>query len=80
MKNPLTPEQQQQALQHMQQPVDPIVTQPTQHSAPAIIPHLQSIYGEKRHIFGTSVTRIEKKLPAPFRIFDRFFCRTVCFT
>lgn len=53
LKNPLTPEQQQQALQHMQQPVDPIVIQPTQHSAPAIIPHLQSIYGEELSVYLT---------------------------
>lgn len=44
MQNPLTPQQQQQQLQQVLQ--EPIVEQPTPRNAPAIIPHLQSIYGE----------------------------------
>lgn len=44
LQNPLTPQQQQQQLQ-LAQP-EPIVQQPSPQALPAIIPHLQSIYGE----------------------------------
>lgn len=45
LHNPLTPQQQQQQLHQVHLP-EPIVTQPAAQSAPAIIPHLQTIYGE----------------------------------
>jgi hypothetical protein len=41
LQNPLTPEQRAEQLQQVQP--EPIVQQPT--SAPAIIPHLQTLYG-----------------------------------
>lgn len=44
LQNPLTLQQQQQQLQQVQH-TEPVVIQPTLNSAPAIIPHLQSIYG-----------------------------------
>lgn len=43
LQNPLTPEQRAEQLQQVQP--EPIVQQPTSHSAPAIIPHLQTSYG-----------------------------------
>lgn len=46
MHNPLTPQQQQQALQHGLHPPEPIVHQPT----PALVPNFDGIHGMKRFL------------------------------
>jgi hypothetical protein len=66
LQNPLTPEQQQAAVQQLQQvhlpEPTPIVHQPTLHATPAIIPHLQSIYGMFRVsiVFFSLLSQIKK--------------------